>query len=229
MVHLTGRQTAQHTRHQMAPPRRQVPLPRSTPPTPGSLAPCTPTPTTPPRAQIPRLRRRPAQQPRETICRPRQKPNWRPSGTTPLQPGRKYGPQGHHLPVARPPTRSRAQTWHTPPSWLTPCGPQAREAGTGRRPCPKGTPESWSDRQATQPRHPHRQPSHNARRQQRTPQRNWGDLRSSQKRHHQRQAHPKRGNLAGGGAASNTARRPTGHGGKWKRRGIDCWPTRCGP
>ena len=43
-----------------APLRRHVPLPRPTPPAPGPPAPSTPTPTTPLRAQIPRLRRRPA-------------------------------------------------------------------------------------------------------------------------------------------------------------------------
>ena len=41
-----------------------------------------------PRAQIPRIRRHPAQWPRGR-CQPRQKPNRRPSGTTPQQPGRR--------------------------------------------------------------------------------------------------------------------------------------------
>ena len=40
-----------------------------------------------------------------------------------------------HLPVARPPARTPAQTRHAPPSRLTPRSPQAREADPGRRPC----------------------------------------------------------------------------------------------
>ena len=200
MAHLTGRQRAQHTRHPKAFPRRHVPLPRPTPPTPGFPAPCNPTPKTPPRAPIPRLRRGPAQRPQETICGARHKPNRRPSGTMPHQPGRQYGPQNRHLSVARPPTRARAQTRtrYTPPSRLTPRGPQAREASPGRRPCRKATPERRRDRRATQPRCSQRQPSHNARSPRWTPRRKWGDPHSGQTRHHQRRAHPNRGNPAGG-------------------------------
>ena len=80
-----------------------------------------PSDTVHPQAHNPRLRRHPAQRPRET-CRPRHKPNRRPSGTKPHQPGRRYSPQNGHLPVARPPTPSQVQTRQAPPSWRTPRG-----------------------------------------------------------------------------------------------------------
>ena len=136
MAHLTGRRRAQHTRRPKVPPRRHLPLPRPTPPVPGPPALCTPTPTAEPRAKICRLWRRPAQRPRGT-CRPRHKPNRRPSGTTRHQLDRRYGPQNRHLPVARPPIGPgpRPGTHHRPR------GPQAREAGPGRRPCQKARPE----------------------------------------------------------------------------------------
>ena len=197
MAQLTGRRRAHHTRHQKAPPRRHVPLPRLTPATPGPPAPYTPTPTTPPRAPIPRLRQRPAQRPRETTCRPRHTPNRRRSGTTPHQPGGRYSPENHHLPVARPPTQARAQTRHTSPSRLTPRGPQAPEASPGRRPCRKATPQRQRDGRATQPRRPHHQPSHNARTPRWTPWSKWGDPHSGQKHHHQLRAHPIWRRLAG--------------------------------
>ena len=162
MPHLTGRRRAQQARHPRKPRRRQVLLPHPTPPPPGPPTLCTPTPRTPPRARIPRLRRHPAPRPRGT-CRSRPKPNRRPSGTTPHQPGRRYGPQNHHLPVARPPTRTQVQTRHAPPSRLTPRGPQAREANRGRHPCWEATPERRRDRRTMQPPRPHRQPNHNAR------------------------------------------------------------------
>ena len=182
IAHLTGRQRAQHTRRPKTPPRRHVPLPRPTPEAPGPPTPCTPTPTTPQRAQIPRLRRRPAQRPWGT-CRPRHKPNRRPSGTTPHRLGRRYGPQNRHLPVARPPTWTQVKTRQTPPSQLTPRGPQTQEAGPGRRPCRKASPERRRDRRTTQARRPHRQPSDSAR----TPQwtrRKLGNPHIGQQHHH---------------------------------------------
>ena len=188
MAHLTGRRRAQHTRRPKTPPRRHVPLPRPTPRAPGPPTTCTPTPTTPPRGEICRLRRRPAQRPRGT-CRPQHKPNRPPSGTTPHQPGRRYGPQNRHLPVARPPTRTQVQTRHKPPSRLTPGGPPAREAGPGHRPCRKATPERRRDRRTTQPRRPHHQPSQHAR-SPRWTRSKWGDPHSGQKHHRQQ------GNLA---------------------------------
>ena len=183
MAHLTCRRRAQHTRCPKTPRHRHVPLPRRTPPAPGPPKPCTPTPITPPRAQIPRLRRRPAQRPRGT-CRPRHKPNRRPSGTTPHQPGRRYGPQNRHLPVAQPPTRTQVQTRHAPPSRLTPRGPQAREADLGRHPCRKATPERRRDRRTTQPRRPQPQHSHNGR-SPRWTRREWGDPQNGQQHHNQ--------------------------------------------
>ena len=169
-------------------PRTHVLLPRPTPPAPGAPTPCTPTTTTPPRARILRLRRRPAQQPRGT-CRPRHKLNHRPSSTTPHQPDRRRmdGPQNRHLPVARPPTLTQVHTRHTPPSRLTPRGPQARAAGPSRSPCRKATPERLRDWQTTQPRHPQ---SHN-KRSPRWMRRKWGDPQSKQQHRHQQ------GHLAG--------------------------------
>ena len=105
------------------------------------------------------------------------------------QPGRRYGPQNHHIPVARPPTRTQVQTRHTPPSRLTPCGPQPREAGPGRRPFRKATPERRRGRRTTQPRRPHRQPGNFAR-SPRFTRRKSGDLHSGQQQRHQQ------GNLA---------------------------------
>ena len=162
MAHLTSRRRAQHTRRPKTPPRRRVPLPQNTPSLPGPPTPCTTTPTTPPRAQIPRLRRHPAQRPRGT-CRPRHKPNRRLSGTTSHQPGQRYGPQNRHLLVARPPTRYQVQTRHAPPTRPRPRGPRAREAYPGCRPCRKATPERRRDRRTMQPRRLHRQPNHKAR------------------------------------------------------------------
>ena len=183
MAHLTGQRRPQHTRCPNTPPRRHMPLPQPTPPPPCPPTPCTSTPTTPPRAQISRLRGHPAQQPRGT-CRPRHKPNRRPRGTTPHQPGWRYGPQNRHLPVARPPIRTQVQTRHTPPSQLTPRGPQAREANPGRRLCWKATPQRRRNRRTTQPNRPHRQTSHNAR-SQRWTRTKWGDPHNGQQHHHQ--------------------------------------------
>ena len=183
MAHLTGRQRAKHTRHPKTPPRRHVPLPKPTPPPPGPATPCTPTPTTPPRALIPRLRRHPAQRPPGT-CRPRHKPNRRPSGATPHQPGRRYGSQNRDLPVAPPPTPTQVQTRHAAPSRLTLRDPQAREANRGRRPCLKATPERRRDRRTTQSRCPHRQPNHNTR-SPRWTRRKYRDPHYGQQHHHQ--------------------------------------------
>ena len=117
MAHLTGRKRAQHTRHPKAPPRRHTPLHRPTPPPPGPLTPCAPTPTTPPRAWTPRLRQRPARR----THRPRHTPDRRPSDTTPHQPGPRRGQQNRHPDSGPDPARITA-----PADAPQPAGPGSR-------------------------------------------------------------------------------------------------------
>ena len=93
-----------HTHRPTALPHRHVPLPRPTPPAPGpsdTWAPCAPTPTSPPGAQVPRLQRHPACGPQGTIHQPRRRLNRHPINAKTHQPHRQYGPRKRHLAVPR--------------------------------------------------------------------------------------------------------------------------------
>ena len=89
-------------------------------------------------------------------------------------------PTGHRQP-APPRRRELAARGHWQATW---------EASPGRHPCQMAKPERRRNSQTTQPRRPHRPPSHNARSQRWTPRRKRGDPRSGKKRHCQRRTYP---------------------------------------